>query len=403
MEPAESFAELIRDVLAHLYDYAYLQSHSLFEHFEPQRQLSSQERMRFLRSLVLEAIEEMNPGPEVRFPSCQARAYNVLNLHYVEGLMVQEVGRELGISERQVYRNLRGAERDLAALLWLHRRVSEERKEDQARTEVALAEAERLRGEREELEVQSVLQGVLQAVARLAEERGVKISLTTPTTPFTIRTHRMISRQALVSVLSHAVQHVQPEKGVVLSVEGKRRGVHLMVSYLGSADESEGWEASLTVPRQLVELQGGEWEVSMDSKGHRLISFTLGSDSGATVLAIDDNEGLIDLFRRYLTGENYQLIGARDGTQGLRLAEERSPDVIVLDVMMPQQDGWEVLQLLRNRRRTRDIPVLVCSVIDDPGLAYSLGAAEFLAKPVKREELLRALEGCRRWRTRARG
>jgi len=64
--------------------------------------------------------------------------------------------------------------------------------------------------------------------------------------------------------------------------------------------------------------------------------------------------------------------------------------------MMPQQDGWEVLQLLRNRRRTRDIPVLVCSVIDDPELAFSLGAAEFLAKPVKREELLEALERCRR-------
>ena len=169
-----------------------------------------------------------------------------------------------------------------------------------------------------------------------------------------------------------------------------------MVSYLGSAHASEDWEASVIVPRQLVELQGGEWEVSTDSKGRRLVSFTLGTDSLPTLLVIDDNEGLIELFRRYLTGESYRLIGAQDGTEGLRLAEEHSPDVIVLDVMMPQQDGWEVLQLLRNRRRTRDIPVLVCSVIDDPELAFSLGAAQFLAKPVKREELLRALERCRR-------
>ena len=169
-----------------------------------------------------------------------------------------------------------------------------------------------------------------------------------------------------------------------------------MVSHLSPVDAREDWKTSLTTPRQLVELQGGEWEVSTDSEGRRLIYFTLGTDSLVTLLVIDDNEGLIELFRRYLTGESYQLIGARDGVEGLRLAEEHSPDVIVLDVMMPQQDGWEVLQLLRNRRRTRDIPVLVCSVIDDPELAFSLGAAEFLAKPVKREELLEALERCRR-------
>jgi len=394
MKPDESFVEQIRDVLAHLYDYPYLQNHPLIEQFEPPNQLSPQGRMRFLRSLVLEAIEEMNPGPDVGFRSHRARAYNVLNLHYVEGLMVQEVARELAISERQAYRDLRKAEQDLATLLWPRRRMAEEPQEDQTRTEVILTEAKRLRGEREELEVRLLLEGALQAVTRLAEERGVRISLTIPTTPLTIRTHRMISRQALVSVLSHAIRHAQKE--VRLSVERKGQGAQLMVSHLSPVDAREDWKTSLTTPRQLVELQGGEWEVSTDSEGRRLIYFTLGTDSLVTLLVIDDNEGLIELFRRYLTGESYQLIGARDGVEGLRLAEEHSPDVIVLDVMMPQQDGWEVLQLLRNRRRTRDIPVLVCSVIDDPELAFSLGAAEFLAKPVKREELLEALERCRR-------
>jgi len=394
MKPDESFVEQIRDVLAHLYDYPYLQNHPLIEQFEPPNQLSPQGRMRFLRSLVLEAIEEMNPGPDVPFRSHRARAYNVLNLHYVEGLMVQEVARELAISERQAYRDLRKAEQDLATLLWPRRRMAEEPQEDQTRTEVILTEAKRLRGEREELEVRLLLEGALQAVTRLAEERGVRISLTIPTTPLTIRTHRMISRQALVSVLSHAIRHAQKE--VRLSVERKGQGAQLMVSHLSPVDAREDWKTSLTTPRQLVELQGGEWEVSTDSEGRRLIYFTLGTDSLVTLLVIDDNEGLIELFRRYLTGESYQLIGARDGVEGLRLAEEHSPDVIVLDVMMPQQDGWEVLQLLRNRRRTRDIPVLVCSVIDDPELAFSLGAAEFLAKPVKREELLEALERCRR-------
>jgi len=246
------------------------------------------------------------------------------------------------------------------------------------------------------LEVRPLLEGALQSVARLAQERGVRITLTLPTTPLIIRTNRMISRQVLVSLLSHTIRHAKPGKDVTLSVAGKRRGAQLMVSYLGCADANEDGEGSLTIPRQLAEALGGEWEFSADLEDRKLISFTLGTDSLTTLLVIDDNEGLIELFRRYLTGEDYHLIGARDGAEGLHLADEHSPDVIVLDVMMPQQDGWEVLQRLHNRRRTKDIPVLVCTVIDDPELAFSLGAAEFLAKPVKQEELLAALGRCRR-------
>lgn len=397
MQPDNSFVKLIRDVLAHIYDYPYLQTHPLAERFKLPERCTPQGRMRFLRSLILEAIEEMNPGLDVPFRSHRARAYNVLNLHYVEGLMIQEVARELAISERQVYRDLRKAEQDLATLLWPRQQVVERSiAMEPTRVEVVVAEARWLRGEREELEMQPLLEGAFQTVTQLSERREVHISLTTPARPVTIRANRMLSRQTLVSVLSHAVQHADPERGVTLSAEWQSRGALLMVSYLSSGNTSEGWEASLTIPRRLVELQRGTWKASTDTEGHRLISFTLGTESVATLLVIDDNEGLIELFRRYLTDEGYRLVGAQNGVEGLRLAQEHSPDVIVLDVMMPQQDGWEVLQLLRNRQRTRDIPVLVCSVIDDPELAFSLGAAEFLAKPVKREDLIRTLARCRR-------
>ena len=73
------------------------------------------------------------------------------------------------------------------------------------------------------------------------------------------------------------------------------------------------------------------------------------------------------------------------------MAEEASPDAIVLDVMMPGMHGWEFLQRLRNQPQTRDIPVLVCSIINNPTLAYSLGASLFLAKPVSRDGVLNAL------------
>jgi CheY-like chemotaxis protein len=67
------------------------------------------------------------------------------------------------------------------------------------------------------------------------------------------------------------------------------------------------------------------------------------------------------------------------------------PEVIILDVMMPGIDGWELLQRLKTLRETQLIPVIICSVINDPELAFALGASQYVPKPVTREALLRAL------------
>ena len=103
---------------------------------------------------------------------------------------------------------------------------------------------------------------------------------------------------------------------------------------------------------------------------------------------------MIELFRRYLADEDYRLVGVRDGQEGLRLADETQPDIIVLDVMIPQQDGWEVLQRLRTQESTCHIPVIICSVLDDPKLAFSLGADDFLAKPLTQSRFLATLSRC---------
>jgi CheY-like chemotaxis protein len=109
---------------------------------------------------------------------------------------------------------------------------------------------------------------------------------------------------------------------------------------------------------------------------------------------IDDHQGLIDLFGRYLEGSDYQLLSARTVREGLQIAQRELPDIVVLDVMMPTEDGWTALQRLRNSEQTSHLPVIICSVIDDPELAYSLGAVYHLPKPVSRAQLLEALRRC---------
>jgi CheY-like chemotaxis protein len=87
-------------------------------------------------------------------------------------------------------------------------------------------------------------------------------------------------------------------------------------------------------------------------------------------------------------------VSATTGEEGLRLARETRASAVTLDVMMPDQDGWEILQNLKNQTDTSALPVIVCSVLKERDLAFSLGANQFLEKPVTQHMLLRALAEC---------
>ena len=100
------------------------------------------------------------------------------------------------------------------------------------------------------------------------------------------------------------------------------------------------------------------------------------------MLVIDDNESLIELFRRYLAGHRAVVVGTTSGSQAVKIATQAHPQLIVLDVMMPQQDGWEVLQALRAHPDCAEIPIIVCSVLREHELALSLGANDTITKPV---------------------
>ena len=99
-----------------------------------------------------------------------------------------------------------------------------------------------------------------------------------------------------------------------------------------------------------------------------------------------------DLFRRYLVGTNWQVIGAANTEEARSLIADTCPVAIVLDLLIPKEDGWEFLLSLRNDTATHDIPVIICSVLEQPALALSLGATAYLPKPVTQQELLRVLK-----------
>jgi CheY-like chemotaxis protein len=115
-------------------------------------------------------------------------------------------------------------------------------------------------------------------------------------------------------------------------------------------------------------------------------------EEGSLVLAIDDDPAVLTLLKRYLSKLGYQVEIAASGEEGLRMARNFLPDIIILDVMMPRMDGWEVLSYLKADHKLADIPVIVLSMIEDKSMGYSLGATDYLIKPISREQLTVVLQ-----------
>ncbi|WP_176559880.1 response regulator [Teichococcus rhizosphaerae] len=110
------------------------------------------------------------------------------------------------------------------------------------------------------------------------------------------------------------------------------------------------------------------------------------------VLVIDDDAATRELLARFLTREGFTVRAAPDGQSGLRLARELKPDAILLDVMMPRLDGWGVLSALKAEPELARIPVVMVTVVQERGLAFSLGAADYLNKPVEWRRLKQVLD-----------
>jgi PAS domain S-box-containing protein len=115
------------------------------------------------------------------------------------------------------------------------------------------------------------------------------------------------------------------------------------------------------------------------------------AESDKIILAIDDDPDVLYLLRENLTEAGYRVVGVTSAEEGLRQARTLRPLAITLDILMPHKDGWQLLHELKTDATTRDIPILVLSIVDNKALGYQLGAFDYLLKPFDREAILAAL------------
>jgi signal transduction histidine kinase/ActR/RegA family two-component response regulator len=173
----------------------------------------------------------------------------------------------------------------------------------------------------------------------------------------------------------------------------------------GSSRE-EGTGLGLTLSRRMVELLGGHMWLESEVGRGSTFGFSLPArqrehagqlgdgeptQGGGEVVVIEDDRPSLDLFHAYLSGAALRVTTARDGQSGLAAVRRTRPDAVLLDIRLPDIDGWAVLRALKAGQETRDIPVIVVSIVDERARGVALGAAEYLVKPIARDELLAAL------------
>jgi len=205
---------------------------------------------------------------------------------------------------------------------------------------------------------------------------------------------RVMLRQALLTVLTHALSVSAPGR-LTLTISPQMDTLRLDVQSAAAGREAHIGKAGvgLTAAQSLLEAQGGRLEITTGEGGWQARVY-MPTAARTIILAIDDNADLVSLLQRYLGGYDVTVVGATEGQQALRLAFELRPQLITLDVMMPGQDGWEILQNLKSTPEIEHTPVIVCSVLNEAQLAETMGASGYITKPISQADLLAVLK---RW------
>lgn len=286
----------------------------------------------------------------------------------------------------------------------------------------------------EEIQLNELIASVISTAMGLVKEKPITIINKVPENTPTVHADRTRVRQILLNLLQNAakftdegsitVNLVEEISGlgapiVVISVTDTGMGISAedqqkLFEPFSQVDDSPtrktgGSGLGLSISRRLVEMQGGDiWLESAEGAGSTFFfSLPIAGDyvpqtapvisdddlveDKKIIISVDDDAKVIDLYNRYLGPHGYKIISITDPTKALEQIRSLKPFAITLDIMMPKLDGWQVIEKLKSDPETKDIPIVICSILDNREKGYELGATDYLIKPILEDELVEAI------------
>ena len=395
------FVSHLRAALNHLYDANRLRHNPLIGYFGLADRFDASTA---LRSLLTEAIASLKPPPDAPPQQRSWRLYDALFCCYVQRLNQQAVADQLALSARQLRREQQAALDIVADRLW--NKAQRDQPADGSPSPSLNAATSRsdtpisqefawLRDALPETptDVREEVRAVVELAHPLANHYQVQLAVNTPDPLPRLAAHPVALHQIMLNLLGMAMSRAAGAQ-VAISAGTVRWLVEIRIqatpSPAGATSPPDDEAAALYISQQLAEMCGGRILITDDAREFKA-KVLLPALEQTPVLAVDDNADTLQLLQRYAAGTPFRIIGTQDPTQVHDLVTRHAPQIIVLDVMMPQIDGWKLLGRLRQHPATENTPIVVCSILPQEKLALSLGANALVRKPVTRQAFLLAL------------
>jgi len=406
----EQLIAALRSALHYLYDPVHLRSSPLVTLLGLNAQFDGANA---LHTQLTTAIRALKPADE-EAPDARAwRIYDILHFQYIRQLSRAAVATQLGISERQLRREQRIALEVLAQLLLPHlatpgTTAHQLQPELPAQTQHPLPVESPEQALSEELQwltksaaevpigLSAAIAMVQELVRPLAEQWQTPIRVEIAPTLAEYPVPPLLLRSILPTILTVAMRRAGAQPITIAATQGPHRLTLSVINHTGhpQAPLNETELASLQTAATLAHFHGAELTTPRLATTSFVATLALPPLAPLGVLVIDDNTDWLALQQRYVVGSRYQLTATADSLRAATLAAEVQPALIVLDVMMHQVDGWQILSDLRHDPVTAAIPIVICTVLPVADLALALGATAVLQKPVTQARYLQMLD---RW------
>lgn len=385
------FNEVIKDILGSLYDVATLETHpALFSVIRIPIGYTGN-KGEYVAQLIFNAIERLRPTrKDLPVSAPEWRPYIVLKKRYVEGIAMQDLADQMAVSSRQLRRDHHKALEALTEILWAELYPNEPPESDVEPGPV-------IEVHNEMLDLDETIRGVYTLVTKQFEKQGILVDFLFPPDFYPVITDRVILRQVLISLFRDILHYSLCDS---LTITSQAADNYVGIKFAAHTckqppqPEADTDVDEFTAVKYWCERIHARLEDSLETIGNatminRVLWLPLSMQK--IMLVIDDQAAVVNMFQRYLSQTELLVIGVSDPEKAVTLARHFQPKLITLDVMMPQMDGWELLQLIKLDEKLKKIPVIVCSAWDDPDLSHSLGASIYLKKPVTQKMLLDAV------------